>query len=406
MPLRIMSWNIERFGINKFLNNTWDTTGARQLHVTNNIAYANPDILVIQEVQTNAHGGFGGLISDTSGGPALMALLTYLQNAPAHAADNWFCVPPLIISQGGGYSEGIGVLFKGARFTFQGPWKWTGANAVDLNNITAQAAYGGLWAGALPNNDSGVADPLGGPNFTEDELAGQYVFDDALGAQINFPNGTSRSLWHTQFLDNNTGRTLGIFAVHFPPKAYQARLATARLASVQEVGAALGATEDRVILGDFNVNFNNAAQVNAFQHLTGGPAALAAEPVCPIVYALQFAAALGQATSLKSVKQSSTTGAANFYNYVQQDSAGNFLGLDNILVARGGAVLAAGNPTVVNRVLGAPPQLDMAQSVPNMILNIAPGGPRAKRFRTLVNYGHIGGKIGASDHMAIYSILP
>jgi hypothetical protein len=189
--------------------------------------------------------------------------------------------------------------------------------------------------------------------------------------------------------------------------------AFANLLAIPEISGALGPNEDRIVLGDFNINSLNLAQSGVFGVLTG-----AALPLT--VYAQQF----NQPTAIKSVNSSSTTPGPplwpNFYNYGTKDTAGNLLGLDNMFIARGGGggVAAPANATVVNPVIGgmiggAPPT--NYQSA--MLSNIAtingpppggspPGGPRAKRFRNPLNYGHIGGGRGASDHLPIVVDLP
>jgi hypothetical protein len=398
--LRIMTWNIERFGVNKFMTSWWDTTAQRQTYIVSTIQTAHPDVLVVIEVQTNAVAGFGGLLSDTSGGPAVQALLWHLR--AAFPADNWSAVPPLILTPLGGYSEAVAVLYKATRLKFEGPLMWNGAAAVPLVP-GGGVAYVGLWAGSLPNRPSVLG-------ISEDALAGKYAFFDG-ATRLAFPGGNARSLWMTRFLDQTTNRTITLFALHFPPQLPSARAAFGQLARVAEITAPLPADEDRVIVGDFNINSNAPAQANVFAHLTGGPAVLPGVPVSPIVYTLQFPA---QTTSLKHIWEASTTGPAPFYNYAGSSAGGVPLGLDNAFVARGaGAPGAANNQLVVNRVLGtpAPPApavyaVDMATDIPTIIANLPPGGARARRFRTLVNFGHVGGSPGASDHMAIVLELP
>ncbi|HET6260934.1 MAG TPA: hypothetical protein VFG99_01690 [Chloroflexia bacterium] len=398
--IRIMAWNIERFGVNKLQANAWDTTGSRTAFITSTIAQANPDVLVIIEVQTNAVAGFGGLISDTSGAPAVQALLWWLRGWQPGAG--WSVVPPLIISPGGGYSEGIAVFFKSTNLSFWGPWMWNGVTGAPLVLGMQQTYAGTTWDGYLPAAASTRPGPV-----NQDTLAGQYRFFDAMGNVINFPNATSRSVWMTQFQVLATGRGLSLFSVHFPPKVAQSRQAFGQLARVPEITSALVA-EDRVVLGDFNINALNGWEAGVFQHLTGGPGVIGGVPVSPINYIQQFAAA----TSIKSVKQASTTGAAPYYSYAKLSSAGALMAIDNMFVARaGGAAGAAGNAQVANRVIGtaAAPvayTMDMVSSIPAIIGGLPPGGARKRRLNTLVNYGHIGGGRGSSDHMPVVIDLP
>jgi hypothetical protein len=402
MALTIMQWNIQRFGINKLMNSWWDLTGRRGQYLYSTMTLpATPDIIVIIEVQTNAAAAFGGLISDTSGAPAVMAILYQLrQDFPA---DNWAVVPPVILTPNGGYSEGIAVLYKSAILSFWGPMMWNGVTGVAaVQNGVGAADYPGLWADALPNRIS-----TNGRNITENQLAGQCAFFDPNG-RVEFPAGNARSIWLTVFHDAASNRLLSLFSLHFPPQADNARAAFGQLTSVAELNQALVPAEDRVVLGDFNINALSAFQANVFQHLTGGPAVLPLIPVSPIVFQQLFA----EGGSLKTIWDASTNNGANYYGYGGTTLAGALLGLDNIFVARQGGAPAP-DGMVANRVVGtpAPPApavytVDMVEDIPAIINNLPPGAPRSQRFRTLVNYGHIGGAPGASDHMPQLVHLP
>lgn len=394
--IRVMAWNIERFGVNKLMTNAWDLTAQRGQFIAQSVVNVNPDVFIIIEVQTNAHNAFGGVISDTSGAPGVMAILMHLQAVQAGAG--WSVVPPLVISPAGGYSEGIAVFYKSAVFNFWGPNMWNGLTSEPLQ-IGQSVAYTGLWAGALPNRASGIPGP-----FQENTLAGKFAFWNG-NVLINFPNANARAPWYTLFNEIATGRLLKLFAVHFPPKAYLASQAFQQFANVGEVTGIMTPTEDRIVLGDFNLNALNPAQTGSFATLTGGPV-----PVnYPQYVQMITGASPNPATMLKSVTQASTTGAAPYYNYSKQDSAGNQQSLDNAFVVRGGAA-AAPLAVVGNSVVGTLPMfpIDLAagNTIPNIIANVHAGGARAKRFRTLVNFGHIGAKRGASDHMPIVVDLP
>lgn len=394
--VRVLVWNIERFGDTKLNTNWWDTTGSRNWFIMNAIAAANPDIIAVIEVQTGAGPGFGGVING-AGDVGSRTLLTQLRFS--NMAAGWCLVPPLVISPAGGYSEGIAVYFKSTVFNFWGPNMINGAGTTGVPiGVGAGNYIGGNFANALPaiasTNPAATAQ-----GYNQNQLAGRHAFFNAAGAAVWFPNGAMRSIWMTQFeYASATGlRTLSLFVVHFPPQVHLARQAFAQLANVNEIAGALGGTEDRVVCGDFNINALVGAQATAFQHLTGGPGVIPGAPVSAVVYAQQIPGAW--ATSIKSVMQSSTTGVAPYYNYVKQSNAGQNLSIDNIFTVRGatGGPAAPANPTVWNRVT-APP---MAIGIPALNAALPPGGPRARRFRNIANYGMIGGSRGASDHMAV-----
>lgn len=394
--LRIMAWNIQRFGKGKLTVSPWDVIAARQEHILNTVMIANADILVVIEVQTSAAPGFGGLISDTSGGPGVRLLVELLRNRDP--AGGWMLVPPAVLTPVGGYSEGIGVFFRSNRLSFEGPMAWTAAGIAPYQpNVTVTAQYGRPWETALPRRASRL-----GPK--QNELAGQYEFLDGAGNLRTFPAGNSRSLWRTRFYDTQEKRSLDLFAAHFPPRADLAWLAFSKLAGVREVGEALNFREDRVVLGDFNVNVNSPAAARVFDLLTGGPAIRRAAP-CPLEYQQLFAAE--SVTAVKSVRQASPNGAPNFYRYASHAKSGTRWGFDNAFVAREGRP-EANNQAVINRVIGTGAYgVDMIATIPEIHAQWPnSSAARFQRFNNLVNYGHIGGGRGASDHLAIVFDLP
>ncbi len=401
--MRIMSWNIERFGFNKLAPNWWDKTAARRGHIRKIIGEAQPDVLVVQEVQTSPAEGFGGLISDPSGGIGVRVLRLILRNL--FPAAEWCVVPPAILTPQGGYSEGIAVFFKAQVLQFRGPMAWTAAGIRPNGPGVVPIPYGGLWGPVLPATPSGLG-------VNQNCLAGQFAFfkPPPNGHLIwNFPNENSRTPWLTRFFNPGTGRHLTLISVHFPPDPHDAATALTNLAQVTEVGVALAPNEDRVILGDFNINVNQPMQVGAFEHLTNGA------PVCTIPYQEQFGP--GSVTTVLPVFTAKSNPPPPYYEYVKDDEPG----LDNAFVAREAPAAAVNNQAVVNTIvgvpLGAPPpppppppppatfQVDMFEDIP--AINVRPkGAGRYARFNTLINYGHIGGRRGASDHLPIVFDLP
>jgi hypothetical protein len=385
--LRIMTWNIQSFGVNKFLpKKPWDMGGLRGKYIIRTIKFAHPDVLVVVEVRTSQV-GFGALCAGPAGPAGVQTLLVELEGL--FPKEKWSVVPPLIVSPAAGYAECVAVFYNAKRLQFTGPLMWNGKKSVKPV-AGGGAPYAPPWNAALPARMTPL--PLG---VKENRLAGQHEFFNG-AVRWNFPGPASRSLWLTRFTDLMTNRQLSLFALHFPPKPHRARGAFRRLAKVNEVTAALLPEEDRVIVGDFNINSKSPHQAKVFQRLTGGPG-VALGPVGP------YAQLFGQATALKRVFEAFPK------RYLDTDPTGIPRGIDNAFVARGGA-LPANNQVVVNRVVGTPgPPIkyprSMADSIAEILL-LPPGAPQTQRFRTLVNFGHIGGAPGASDHMPIVFELP
>jgi hypothetical protein len=107
---------------------------------------------------------------------------------------------------------------------------------------------------------------------------------------------------------------------------------------------------------------------------------------------------------LKDPRQSDTTGAADYYGY-GRGANGIMAGLDNAFVARQGAVGAANNQVVVNRVVGIGGSVGMAYTIPDIIQH-APVGDRTAWLQALPVYGKIGKTKGASDHLPLRFDLP
>jgi hypothetical protein len=184
--------------------------------------------------------------------------------------------------------------------------------------------------------------------------------------------------------------------VHLPAHAAAAREATAALADITTVRAALNANEVRVILGDFNVNSRDPAQEDIFDQLTNNVQRDANYNTTNLYFEW-----FSRRTMLRYVKQADVTGAAPYYGYTST-YAGLPLGLDNILTAYGAGAGAAANPRVINRVYNTPPwTVALATTIPTILGLGVTAALRRSIFRSIFDFGKIGGKIGASDHMAI-----
>jgi hypothetical protein len=389
MAINIMMWNIQQFGVNKFLFNLFDPGQARQTHIMNTIRTSNPDILIVIEVKTATGGGSGSLVSDTSGGPACLALLYALRDW--QPANNWCLVPPLILGTDGN-REAIAVFFNSQKFSFLGPYQYDANFSQPIGSQAAQN-YPPPWDNTLP---PGAAPNI--PGYNQNQLAGKFEFASAAAPAValNFPNPWNRDPFLTTFLDHTTNpaRTIKLFSFHAPSTAPDRYTAFARLAAIQEIGAPLVANELRVIAGDFNVNRLNPGQAPIYQHLMGGPVAVMGEMVCPINYNIAY----NERTVLSAVPYADTTGVAPYYNY-SAVLGGYGACLDNFLIAPFATPAAF---HVVNRVVGLP--MGVTSALTNQIGTAAVGPPAtlfsAGVFRNITNFGKIGGMLGASDHMS------
>jgi hypothetical protein len=423
MPIRLMVWNIERFGINKLGINQFDTNASRAAYINATIAEADPDILVVIEVQTAAVYGVGTLISDTSGGPGVIQLWNALPGGTiVNNAGPWAVVPPLatnvpVSPQGNNaYSEGVGIFFRTDKLDFAGPYKWTGVGSHQGSQPVADTAaaqtYPAPWDVCLP-----AGNPLGGPALPQNRLSGQALFHDQNGKVIRFgfkptqakrKRTTSketedifkRNPWHTTFVENAgtlAGRSINIWSVHFPPGRLAAAAATIALTESPDIVAPLANNETRVICGDFNVDifdrsdpFSQLTLANAFSD-RGTPTDL-------------FDTHCFESTMMASVNNASITrGQSPDYRYMVNK------GLDNILTAYGANAGAPANFLVANRVIGTPPQdvipppparftVDLQSDIAAILATPLTNPGKNLIFQRLDNYGKIGGKLGASDH--------
>jgi endonuclease/exonuclease/phosphatase family metal-dependent hydrolase len=397
--LKIMSWNIERLGLNKLLTNNWDKTGMREDHILETIELVDPDVLVLQEVQTTWT-GFGDLITGLSGPLAVMHVQNWLQEN--FEEEEWSLVPPAILTPNGGYSEGIGVLFKANRLSFEGPMIWTGAEGIqDPAGGGVPALYPGLWENTLPEAASHTP-----PETEQRMLAGRYEFLDGEGNRLQFGGPNTRSIWQTRFYDPTAARYLDLYSLHFPPQPNRAKAALGDLARIPHFVAAPAAAEDRVIVGDYNLNANSESG-EWFGQFTNEEEQVPGAPLVTVQYQLVFEEEPATlSTNVRRVLGGETNGVAPLYGYTARNTAGVPKALDNALVVRGGVAALANNQYVANRIFGPVLAIDMVNSIPEINAGIGNAAGQKKRFNTLVNFGHIGGRRGASDHLGIVFELP
>lgn len=436
---RVLYWNIEQFGINKINNpsmvrQTGSTlsknvaSGQRLWHILNTFFLNIPDIFVVVETSTGAGNGEGSLI--TAGGrDGALELLNLLR---VYFGNQWKLVPPLILG-GMNRTEGISVYYNSNNLSFSGPWGWQGAanssDSVANIGVPNLAAYAAPWNNCLP----AVAVPGGNINagINSNRLAGQWQFrgvpplGGVPGPLLNFPAMNYRPPFLTTFWDAANNRTIKLLSYHAPPHNPAAANGTNTISQIDEI-INLGANEVAVIVGDFNVDINDAPNVaTAYNNLIGlGYTRYINPSPAPATYPVQGYVSTHMKHGGKRGATPWNTNGYPAYGYAVTEFRGrNTSSIDNILTRYGG--LGAGGPaanmTIVNRIAGSPYNRVMpipAGAAPgalaynsSMVLNalgepialplagIAPGNVGAlSYFRGWDNYGKIR---STSDHMAL-----
>jgi hypothetical protein len=457
---KILVWNIENFGINKFSNpsgrrgaGVGGMTLQQASHFRRNVFInvvnaSNPDIIIVVEVSSGDTWP-NDLASLTGGMAGCIDLLAALQGAlPA-----WRLVPPMRIGQGG-KAESVGVFFRATstvagqvinRF-FTGPNRWTGGYIGNSVNVGAGAAYP-VAAGGNPDINAMLvpagtvarqipAGSLYNGNVMEDRVAARTRFslwdqptDGAVGG-INY--GVFREPYMVSFAEQNaaTGviRNLTLFAVHSPAAVGNPAVFITYLANTYEIMRANVGTETRVVCGDFNVNLLDAAGADAqvYNDMTGYQVLLS-PPIGPPPPNLDWY----RGYFATHIKRSERTSASRFlwsdgvnasaypgYGYYGSKFVQNFFSVDNILVR---PAPAAPNTTVLNPVVGTPytaggvaPPVGVPAGTVAMahsFTNVAPGWPAtpngapyaaglAANLRSWANYGYIR---STSDHFALHA---
>lgn len=403
---KILVWNVQQFGINKFnspfLTRRGAGIGGLTLHQASKwreqilaqvLFTTNPDILIIIEVSSGDTTP-NSLASLTGGMDGCIYVLQLLRNTPFFAAGNWRLVPPLRIGQGG-RAEAVGVFYRGQSTVggapvhryFTGPNWWTGGyNGQSARAGTAfrlpypSGVFGGpdiqamlVPPGTAPRNIPNGAQYNGG--ISEDQVAARTQF------RLINPNGTAdgfldyaafREPYMVTFTETDgvgtVQRDLTIFAVHSPAVTGNQSVFITYLANTHEVVSANGGSETRVICGDFNLNLlaPNGNDANEYAQLVnqnyavllqpagGPPAPLGAYPGYFATHIKRRPTRLTQASRfLWSDPNTGTQSLYPGYEYVGSYFVQNFYSVDNILVRpyNGGHNY---DTTIMNPVVGTP----------------------------------------------------
>ena len=358
---RILYWNIEKFSINKI--NDPSTKRKRKLptgavasgnrsDLILNVMQANrPDIFVIIETTTGA--GAEGTLINTGGRQAALDLL---QKIRAKFGATWMLVPPLIIGQGK-LIEGVCVFFNSnSNLFFTGPFGWEGGvNPANVIGGGATVAYAAPWNTALPAAATPTTAGIINGGLPQNQLAGQWLYDDGATppVQLEFPSAGERPPYLTTFWDAGSTRNIKLLAYHAPPpETLISAAGVDSLSQIREITTLLGAQDDVLIMGDFNVDLSDEVlEEDAYFNLITDNYTRQIDPtidddfpdigyICTTLYL----------TSGKNKAEPTDTRGYPAYGYMTQNS------YDNMLTRYGDDTRApvSSNITIVNLVTGSP----------------------------------------------------
>ncbi|HEU4389295.1 MAG TPA: hypothetical protein VFV34_15940 [Blastocatellia bacterium] len=372
---RIMYWNVEQYSINK-VDSTQapdqgdvadnGTMGTDRLDfILNTLQPGNGaiDIFVLVELKPGTQNNAQGNLVDDNAGVAARMLLTEMRNQ----INNAYRLVPPVVSGGGGRREAVAVYYNSNTLHFLGP----------VNN---GAAYGAPWNNALPNRVVPPAYPVNG-GLNERNLGGQIAFQSRVadafgnipGAALEFPLATFRRPFLTYFGEFlNPNRLIKVLAYHSSPNSAQngqsADLGTAQLANIwemsnQPVPGGGGVAEVDVILGDFNVQADDANFINngPYADLVAGvnapnPLAVPYAPLLRVPNGFPNADLSYFSTHFRQLNNAHIeNGALPLGSYPGFDYMDRANGsIDNVFLRVQNGVLPANNITIFNRVTGTP----------------------------------------------------
>jgi hypothetical protein len=481
---RVLFWNIQKFGVNKINDPSFfysaghggltDNAASlvRRTVVSNVLMAANPDILVVLEASSGD--STPNMLASNSGGMAGLITMLGLLRAAAPAW-GWRLVPPLRVGIGG-RSETVGVFYRGAlpggdQLYFTGPNGWVGGWAgastapglgVFFNNYPA--------AGLFTPDLSTMLTPPGTLPRVVPAGAGHngngLMLESTLAARVNFlPSaaypypltpagfvdyGPFRQPYMTTFTRTNAAGAvlsdLAIFSVHPSPQDGLPAQFLAYLTYLQDVVAARGLVETRVIGGDFNLELLDpltGANAPVYNIMNNPPnyayLPLLSSPGAPGGAALDafkgyFGTHIRENNSLDEASLFLwSTAMVNSpypgYGYIGSDFVVNFESVDNILVwpRVGGAAYGtttmntltgvpftqvvptpggapAGGPLPANLASGMTNPFNWLAGVGGAAIPPAPNAPNGttigirNNLTSWANYGHLK---NTSDHFAI-----
>jgi hypothetical protein len=383
---RILYWNIENFARNKINDPVTNkrqkgstvmrdvASAQRRWYIQQVLVAANPEIIVVVEVETGYDGN--GRLARGTGLTGALNLLTYIRGW-AHAG--WMLVPPIQT----GPREAVAVYYDSTLRFFTGPYTWPGGALA-----TAAAPGGGTgdYPAAPDNVIGGLPDPLAGApprgnipagaqynvGVAERRCAARTAFTHSAANMVNAGapiawGAKARSPYMATFAEMNpagtaVARNLSIFGIHAPARQVPAAAHMALIDDTAEIVDNLGVNEVRVVAGDFNLNLMLAGAAYALNPAYAGLTAqgytraldpLPAPPAPPLSYKEYFATHIR--TRRKATCWGPVADPALYpgYKYTGSDQVQNFYAIDNIFVHPNGGPAPA-NFTILNPVVGSP----------------------------------------------------
>ena len=369
---RVLYWNIENFGINKIYNpNTRkrktgsslkeaDAANERLAEINTVLTAANPQVIVVVEVESAPFNGFG-LLGTGAGTLGALGLQIVAQNA---LGGNWALVPPLQT----GPTEAVAVLYETTNRFFAGPYVWPGGVGPAIAPGGGTGAYPGPMAAWLP----AAAVPAGAlqnVGTAQNLCAARASGFTHRAAHPTNPGAPWAFRWFERapyqvslFESAGAGRNLTIFGIHAPSGGGGGQYLQ-DLSDIAEIVDNVGANEVRLVIGDFNVQLltGTLAEDPAYGHLqargyTLALAPLAPAPVAPAGYATYYATHIRGQFKAKCWPRGGAATDYPGYRYVGADHGPPAAAIDNAFFHYGAGIVAPGpaNFTIMNRVVGSP----------------------------------------------------
>ena len=461
---RVLFWNLQTFGINKINNPYFNRRGAgiggltlqqasvmRRNLVGAILTAAAPDIIVLVEV-ASGDSYPDDLATNTDGWAGAVYLLNLLRAGNAGAG--WRLVPPLRVGRTpGSKPETVAVFYKGVsggvnRF-FTGPNLWVGG-ANGHSTQPGVGVVGNAYPAARSLNTMLVIPGNAARNIPGGALHNGGLAENVVAARTRFRLSGAPAYWvdyqvyrppyMVTFTEANAmgavQRNLTLFGVHSPAVAGDPGTFIIYLQNTEDVVAALGANETRVIGGDFNLSLlaANGGPSNVYAPLGPNYVPLLDSPGAPAP--ANYSAYVGYFSTHIMRKPQSNTEASLFlwsdpntnspypgYGYVGSRFVANFYSIDNILVWPHQGPPYNYQTTILNPAVGAPfnqvlptpngaPQgtVALGQQMTNAPVGWppAPNAPRVQNIggrNSLTGWNNYGYLYSTSDHFALVAVV-